>query len=403
MKDEKKKKFKVFNNESEYETKLRRHRMRVGGIVFLVAAVLVILVIAVFFILKYRGYHDYEIIKKIKTEVLSEATFYDYNGDVLKVSKNGAIITDSEGEEIFNLSFEMNEPIVDISGKYIVVAERKGSNIYIMTSEGEKGHIVLTRKIRDVRVATQGTIAVISEEESTYYINLYDYNGNELVEGAMHIDNTGYPIAMDISDDATLLMVSVIDLKDGLAKSTINFYNFGSVGQNEIDNKVSSFIYEDTVIPRVIFFGNDKAVAIGDNKILFYTGSEIPEEEKSYELTTTIRSLAVNEEYIALICDGTKGVATGDATSTYVLSVYDAKGRNMYSEGFDISYSDFYLLSNDDVYIGKDGGSLIYAINGVKKYDGAFGNELLKITSSKSTNEYYILYRNRIEKVRLVR
>ncbi|MCR5374249.1 MAG: DUF5711 family protein [Lachnospiraceae bacterium] len=405
MDKKKKRDFRVLNNESEYEKKLKAHRMRVGGFIFLLFTILVIAVVAVILILKYRGYQHYEVVSEEKMEMISEAAFYDYDGDILKVSKNGAILIGTDGEKLFNVSYEMNDPIVDICGSYIAVAGSKASDIYIMNASGLKGHIVLTKKIRQIEVASQGTVAVLTEDKGTYYINLYDTDGNELVEGAMHLANTGYPLTMDLSYDAKLLAVSVIDIGTGRARTTLNFYNFGSVGQNEIDNKVASYTYEDTVVPRVLFFEDGRAVAVGDNKVIFYKGNEVPEEDEVIDLATTIRAICHNGAYLALCCEPVKEeVASGNADATaHVLCVYDTKGKELYRELFNENFDSITFLENNDLFIDRGGRGLIYSINGTKKFEGDFAEQVITMASGKATNEYYILYRNRIQRVRLKR
>lgn len=405
MEKRKKRDFRVLNNESEYEKKLRRHRMRVGGVIFILFAILVIATVAVILILKYRGYQHYEVIDEQKMEMISEAQFYDYDGDILKVSKNGAILIGTDGEKLFNVSYEMNDPIVDICGSYIAVAGSKASDVYILNASGLKGHIVLTRKIRAIEVASQGTVAVLTEDNGTYYINLYDTEGTELVEGAMHLTNAGYPLTMDLSYDSKILAVSIVDISTGRVRTTLNFYNFGSVGQNEIDNKVSSYTYEDTVIPRVVFFENGHAVAVGDNKVIFYKGNEVPEEDTCLELATVIRAIAYNKEYLALICEPKKEeLEEGNVSEdSHVLCVYNSGAREIYREIFADVIENVTFLKNNDIFIDRGGRGLIYSINGTKKFEGDFAESVIALTSGKATNEYYILYRNRIQRVRLKR
>lgn len=405
MDKKKKRNFRVLNNESEYEKKLKAHRMRVGGFIFLLFAFLVIATVAVILILKYRGYQHYEVISEEKMEMMSEASFYDYDGDILKVSKNGAILIGTDGEKLFNVSYEMNDPIVDICGSYIAIAGSKASDIYIMNSTGLKGHIVLTRKIRQIEVGAQGTVAVLTEDKGTYYINLYDTEGNELVEGAMHLTNTGYPLTMDLSYDAKLLAVSIVDIGTGRVRTTLNFYNFGSVGQNQIDNKVASYTYEDTVIPRVLFFEDGHAVAVGDNKVVFYKGNEIPEEDEVIKLATTITSMCHNSEYIALICEPVKEelAQEGVTADSHVICVYNSKAKEIYREIFAEDYDGVSFLKNNDIVIDRGGRGLIYSINGTRKFEGDFAEDVIMLLSGKATNEYYILYRNRIQRIRLKR
>ena len=45
----------------------------------------------------------------------------------------------------------------------------------------------------------------------------------------------------------------MININEGSVKSTIAFYNYGTVGQNEIDHCVGVNNYDDMVIPEMEF------------------------------------------------------------------------------------------------------------------------------------------------------
>lgn len=49
----------------------------------------------------------------------------------------------------------------------------------------------------------------------------------------------------------------MININEGSVKSTIAFYNYGTVGQNEIDHCVGVNNYDDMVIPEMEFTSND--------------------------------------------------------------------------------------------------------------------------------------------------
>ena len=68
-----------------------------------------------------------------------------------------------------------------------------------------------------------------------------------------------------------------LDNNDDDIKTTIAFYNFGSVGQNEIDNCVGSYSYPDMVFPEIDFLSNDKMVAFGDGEVILFEGTQKPQ------------------------------------------------------------------------------------------------------------------------------
>ena len=123
-------------------------------------------------------------------------------------------------------------------------------------------------------IAAQGTVAVLMGDQSNSYLVVYDKNGKELVNGAIYGEDGGYPIAIALSNDAIKLAVSMLDINDGNVKTTIAFYNFGSVGENEIDRIVSANSFSDMVIPQLDFVSDDRMVAYGDSEIAIFEGTQ---------------------------------------------------------------------------------------------------------------------------------
>lgn len=404
MDEFKRSQFQVMDGEGEYDNDRRKFRLRIiAGIVALLAVVIIACVV-MYVLDKGKTYSKYEVVEKIKIDPVSDAEFYEFDGGILKISKNGAIYTQSNGQLIWNQSFQMNVPIVDICEDYVAIGAKKGTEIYILDTEGLKGKIETTKQIREVEVASQGTVAVITEKKDSYYINMYAVNGEELVQGEMHIENSGYPLAMSLSSDAIKLAVSLVDVSKGQANTTLNFYNFGSVGQNEIDNLVRSYTYENVVIPKVHYFDDEYVVAIGDNRLLFYQGTQKPELEDEIAVDGQIRSVFYSDKYVGYTTMIEEKKETKDkkvnTTLAKKLLVYDRKGSETISVNYKNDYTKIRMLDNDGVVLTLDSKCLIYNMSGVVKYDGELDDAILALEPSGSGNEYYVLYKDRIERIK---
>ena len=59
-------------------------------------------------------------------------------------------------------------------------------------------------------------------------------------------------------------------------KSSVAFYNFGAVGQNNTDNYVSGYDYIDRVVPLARFLDNRSLFAVSDDRIMFFGGAQKP-------------------------------------------------------------------------------------------------------------------------------
>ena len=410
MNEMKKRNFQVLeNSEEELEERKHARNMAILKIAVFVAVIVVCVAAAVLVWLRYRTYDSYEMKEEIKTETLSEAEFYDYGDAVLKVSKNGAIYSTVGGELIWNQSYEMNAPIVDICEDYVVIGAQKGTEIYILNKQGLKGKIETTRQIRAVEVAGQGTVAVMTEKNKSYYINLYDTDGEELVQGEMHIENSGYPLSMSLSPDAIKLAVALVDVSKGQANSTVNFYNFGTVGQNEIDNLVSSYTYEGLVIPRIQYLNDNKVVAFSNGKLLFFGGAQKPEESAVVPVTEEIRSVFYSDKYVGVTYNVEPDkTASGDAAKEqeksslmHEVAVYDLKGKEVMKKQYKEDYGDVEILGNSELVFTLGEKCMICSMDGVIKFAGELEQEVLKMEQTGVGNEYYVIFKDRVQKIRL--
>ena len=403
MDEMKKRRFQILEgNDGEISEEQDRKRKNIRRLIFIFAVIMVVAAIAVYIFLKYKTYDSYQVLEERKMETITESEFYDFKDNLLKVSKNGAIYTTVEGKLIWNQSYEMNAPIVDVCQNYAVVGSKKGSEVYIFSTKGTEGKIATSGKLRAVEVADQGTIAVMTENNDSYYVNMYDTKGEKLVQGEMHIENSGYPLAMSLSADALKLAISLVDIKDGQADTTLNFYNFGTVGQNEIDNLVNSYTYKNEIIPKIHYLDENKAVAFSTDKIRFYKGSQKPEEIRAVDEPGEVRSIFFSDKYVGCSYNVIiKDEETKKTKKVHELCLYDDKGKVIMEEQYGKDYEKIEILDNEEIVMSMGDRLCIYQLNGTMKYRGKMKEDFLKIERTGKGNEYYILYKDKLQKIRL--
>ena len=74
-------------------------------------------------------------------------------------------------------------------------------------------------------------IAAVLQGDNENYIELYDASQKKLVTIKTTIDENGYPLDIDLSEDGTMLAVSYL-VVDGLqTKIRVAFYDFGEKGK----------------------------------------------------------------------------------------------------------------------------------------------------------------------------
>lgn len=377
-----------------YEGKISRHKKAGLLKTALIIVVAGVAISSAFYVWQNKNYKGYKVISSTKREDTVTTKYEEYNGKIIKYSRDGASYTDTDNRAIWNQTYEMQFPIIDICEEYAAIGDRDGNKVYIFNAEGLQGEIDTLLPIQQIEVSNQGVVAAVLEDENITWINFYDKENNLLAENKTTMANSGYPIDIALSNDGLKLAVSYMSVNSGIIKTNVAFYNFGSVGQNEIDNLVSGYEYEKTVISSLEFIDNTTAIALGDNKITIYEGRQKPLLTAEIDVKEEAESVFYNEKYIGLVFDNE------DAENRYKMEVYNLKGKKILDKEFD---RDYHTIKIDDnrIILFTDLECSIYNLGGVEKFHGSFEKELVNIIPYGNFNKYIIINVSETEKIKL--
>ena len=379
----------------EYEQKLRAHRISVVKRTMLVLFIVIAVITGLTVYMALRHYDNYDVLQDTSRADTEATHFADFKGNILKYSNDGAFYIDTANELIWNQTYEMTNPQMDLCGDYLTLYDKKGNMIYILNAGGLLGIVETTMPIEQVRIAAQGTIAVLMSDNGAGYVALYDKTGENLVQGTIHGEKKGYPIAIALSEDAIKLAVSMLDINDGTVKSTVAFYNFGSVGQNEIDHVVGAASFEDTVIPELEFVSNDRLVAFSDTGLLYFEGAQKPQQAGELAFEKDVKSIFYNQDYVGIV------TSNDDEAVTNHVAIYDMSGKLVLEKDISMEYTDIEFLSNNEICIHNEDTCDIYTIHGIYKFHHEFEQKLYRIIPGNSGLNYTLVLEDTTEKVRL--
>ncbi len=396
MTEQNKRKFKTVEPDvDELNRKIREHRLKIIKRMAVVTAIVLLLTAATMLMLKLHQYTDYEVITSEELTETLAANFVEFDGGIIKYSNDGAIYINSLGELIWNQAYEMQEPLIAICEGYVAFAEKGGMKIYILNAEGLQGSLETTMGISRIQVANQGTVAVLMEKEGKSHIQLYDRDGNKLAGGQIRVENTGYPLDIALSNDGIKMAVTMLDVNEGDIKSLIAFYNFGSVGQNEIDKLVGTYSYSELVIPEIAFVSNNTMLAFGDSRVIVFEGTQKPKPSKEIALEKELRSIFYNNNYFGLVTNNE------DEQNTRHMEVYDSKGGHILTKDFALDYTNIEFLANNEISIYNEKECLIYNTYGVQHFAHLFDTPLYKILAGNTSRDYTFILEGTTEKVKL--
>ncbi len=384
----------IYGDQSEFRAKIKRHRM---SIFYRTILVILILAAAGVFLITYNKnltYSDYTVIKTLEYQESGAASYIKFNNNILKYSTDGISAFNMENEMLWNQTFEMQNPLVDVCDDYVAIGDYKGSKIYVLNSSGLQGQIDTTLPLQNFCVSGNGNVAVVLEEGNVTWVKLFDKKGNNIANDRTTMDKSGYPVSVAISNDGTMLCVSYLVVDSGKISSSVAYYNFGDVGQNEIDNLVSGYNYTGTVMSYVEFMNSKTSFAVGDNKFEIYKGTEKPENIFELGLDKEVKSVFYNEEYIGLVYQ------EGTSEAPFHIDVYDTSGNLVLEKDFALRYSDI-LFNKDYLIIYNSDECVIYTFRGKEKFNGNFKESILEMVPTNNVNKYLIVLADRTEEIQL--
>ena len=343
-----------------------------------------------------KQYKSYKVIEETKINISTSDKYLSYNGKIIKYSRDGISAVDASGNIIWNGSYDMISPAVDICGKYVVVADIGAKSFFVYNEEGQAKEIVTDYPITQACVSIHGIVAVLLEQANSNVINIYDpYNisARLLVEIPTNVDE-GYPVCIDISPEGTNLVASYVCVTSGNVQSRVAFYDFTDVGKNT-NCLVGAKNYDETVIADVRFLGSNNICIFTDNGFSIWKNARQPRETYSNTYEEKIKSAFCNSKYIGMVFENSS------RTKPYQMKVYGLTGEKVLDLGFDNDYTSVKMYGDDEILFNSASECTIFRINGVKKLSCKVNGKVLQFFPADGINKYYLVMDTKIQKIRL--
>lgn len=186
---------------------------------------------------------------------------YDSNTNVIAFGKYICILAentlfqyDQSGQKQKEVKIEINTPVYDVEGKYLVIGEKNNQKLYLITGD----HVIWEKQVEGniskVTVNKNGYVSVIVSG-TTYksVIITYDEKGNELFKS--YLSNT---IAVDatISPDNESLAYAEVSTSGTVVQSNIKIISMNEAKQTNTEPKYAYKAPQNKLIIRIKY--NDK-------------------------------------------------------------------------------------------------------------------------------------------------
>lgn len=369
------------SNNMDYHKKLALHKRK--NVMRMLITLAIIAAAAVIVFIQRRTFHSYKVVSSSDQEDTASTKYMELGDNILRYRGEGASLVDTELQTLWEVDYEMQSPVVDVCDGTAVIADQGGTSMVIVDEEGQTGSVTTSYNIVKARVAKQGVVAAILDGGEDTWINFYAADGSMIAENQTRVDEPGYPLDLSVSEDGLLIMVTYQFVEGSSTKSYVAFYNFGTVGQNKVDNIVSGFTYDDVVIPQVAYLDKDTAVAFRDDGFSIYTGKQIPKEAANVKVKQEIVSTFYDENNIGLVFK-----SNGD--SKYTMKVYNTSGKKKFERSFSIPYTNI-RMSNGQVVMNNSSQVCVITDQGAVRYNGTIDEGTINDFFKVGYNRYMLI------------
>lgn len=386
----------IETNEDIIEKKVREHKNKIFRRIVAIALVITCCIILFELLSSMRSYSKYTVVDYSKCSDTGAAKYESFKGNIVEYSNDGANCKTPSGDLVWNQAYTMTTPVVTKCKDYMAIYDKGGTKIVLLNEGGLVENLDTTKPIQKVKVAAQGSIAIIQKSGTEYDVKLYDKKGKELAGGEYHGNRGGFPIDIAISMDAKKMAVSLIDINKGKVDTTLNFYNFDTVGQNKIDNNVGSFSYNNTVVPEIYYSSNNSMVAIADNAIYQFSETDTPKLKRKIEIKENIRSVFYNEKYVGVVTEN-----NAEKSEKKHIVVYDKNGKIAMENNTSLAYDTVEILDNNEICLKNNSECEIYTMYSIRKFKGKFDQEIYKVFTRGSSRKYVFIAKGEMQEVKL--
>ena len=371
--------------QNKEKRKLKMNRMQWT----IVAGVLILAAVLVYALVKNNKVaSSYEVVTSMSRGDDTSVYYCMMRKGMVKYSKDGVAMTNKSGSVLWNQTYEMASPTMTSAGDYVAVGDIGANTIYIFNEYGQLGRVSTDVPIQEIQISEQGVVAAVLSDTSSNYINLYDKQGNSLGSIKASLENTGYPLAIALSPDASKLAVSYLIMKSGSMQSRIVSYDFSDVeGDHVLDTQELEGLY-----PKAAFLDSREVVLFGEKGfVLCQADSKKIETQENFE--SEINSVFCTNQKLGFI------FKNEDDNGKYRMEIYNKAGKKSSTYYFDLDYSGM-TADDDEVILYNDEEMLIYQMGGRVRFRGTFNTAVTGVMPSWEDGLYWLIDDQSLREIR---
>ncbi len=379
-------------DELNKQKKKKKKKIRVT--IVLAAAIIIAIVIGLYIsYTKLKPFSSYETMHTTELSNTSGSTYLSYKSGVIKVTRDGAEALNADGKVIWNVSYNMKDPIGVVCGNYAAIADRGGKTLIIINGHGEQNQIKTKYSIEQIEIAMQGVTAVLTSNVKENYIDIYSFDSQSIIATRnTNTDKHGFPVELAISPDGKKLITSYIAIEGDAIKSWVTFYNFSEYGNNLTD-KIAGTVSFDNIIPEIKFLTNDLICIYKDNGFILYTMKELPEAVAIEDVNGEIESTFNNSSMLGF-------VLREKEAGKKKLVLYNYSGKKELEEDIQVEYEKVTMTDKVIVFYSQL-SSEFYSLKARPLFTNTFTQNINYILATDDAKQLLLISDTEMKRVQL--
>ena len=373
----------------------------------IITGIVVVLILAVVIIFSLyiaeEGFRKWVDINVLRKDISSESVAtvdlnVDKNNQIVCYNKYIGILNEknlkiynSAGENITDISVNINTAIFSTNDRYLAIAEKNGQELCVISDKTYLWSQKVDGEIQQIYINKNGDVILVTTD-TTYksIITVYDNSGKQLMRSFLASSRV---TDVSISYDNKYVAYAEIDTSGTLIKSSVKIISIEKAQSNSAESTIYTKEAETSkMILKIQYQENGELVCVYDDSInIVKDGYEQELIKKEDEATFVSGNLGNSIAYI-------KEEQRSAFNSSSTLNIVNTSSKQTYKYNFGEIAKEMYTTGN---VIGINIGTEIYFVktNGmlIKKYTS---NQ--EITNVMITNNIaIIIYKDRIEVINL--
>lgn len=376
-------------------------KKKLGIIIVIIVAILLSIIIVYFNNASVMDWVDKNIFRKevmqdnvntIELKDSQNANIHAFHKYIGVLNKNKFTIYGNTGNEEKSLEMQIANPVFDSASRFLVVAEKKGKKIYLITDKDITWEAQVEGNIAQVHVNKNGYVAVVITDTSyKTVINMYNVEGKEMFKTYLSSTRT---VDVAIANDNKYLAIAEIDTSGTMIQSNIKVISIEKASSdptNSLENTYQGGT--DKLITNIEYQDKDKLICMYTDGIHMIENKQDTNLIDKQNKKTIFRSIELNNHAIE-VEERSSGLFTADSVVNIIQTnregskeyIVNAVVKEIYTYGNSIALN----LGTEVEFINTEGWL-------VKRYIAK--QEITKVVVSD--NIAGIIYRDRIEIINL--